>query len=118
MDFWGNLYRKPCVEHPAVVVNRDPAARLSYAFESLDLGIRDEGHRVSFLMRDGTRPIRCYVLQSALDTIGQLKTSCADERIARFDQHRAKFEAVASELYDAGLPLLITADHVTLLQGS
>ena len=86
--------------------------------KSLDGDIRDEGYRVSFLMRDGTRPIRCYVLQGALDTVGQARTSCADERVARFDQHRAKFEAVASELYDAGLPLLITADHVALLQGS
>ncbi len=86
--------------------------------QPLDIDVRDEGQRVSFLMRDGTRPVRCYVLQGALDTIGPLRTSCADERVARFDQHRAKFEAVASELYDAGLPLLITADHLTLLQGS
>ena len=85
---------------------------------SFDCDGRDEGRLVSFLMRDGAMPIRCYIQMGALDAIEQARTENAGERLTRFDQHRAMFEAVASDLYDAGLPLQITADHLTLLRGS
>ncbi len=79
--------------------------------QSVNLAPRDDGFAVSFVMLDGVRAIRCYAQQGTLDAIEQSRTDDARERLERFDRHRAAFESVASDLFDAGLPLRITADH-------
>ncbi len=84
--------------------------------QQIDLPARDDGLAVSFVMLDGARHIRCYAQQGTLDAIEQCRTGSGRERLERFSRHRAAFEAVASDLYDAGLPLRITADHMTWLQ--
>ena len=84
--------------------------------QSVNLAPRDDGFAVSFVMLDGVRAIRCYAQQGTLDAIEQSRTDDVRERLERFDRHRAAFESVASDLFDAGLPLRITADHMTWLQ--
>ena len=78
-----------------------------------DAPARDDGSMVSFSMRDAERLVRCQAQQGALDSVERSRTGSAGERLERFRRHRAAFEAVASELYDAGLPLRITADHMS-----
>lgn len=77
---------------------------------------RDEGRHLSFAMRTATVLVRCHVQQGALDSIEQTRTGDARDRMDRFHRHRAAFEAVASDLFDAGLPLRITADHMSWLR--
>ena len=84
--------------------------------QTTDAPVRDEGRMVSFVMHDGSKPVRCHVPQGTLDAAGPSRTDDAEDRLSRFNQHRTMFEAVASDLYDAGLPLRITADHVTKLR--
>ncbi len=76
---------------------------------------RDEGHFLSFAMQAPARTVRCHVQQGALDAIEPTQTGDERDRMDRFDRHRAAFEAVASDLFDAGLPLRITADHMRWL---
>ena len=80
--------------------------------------VRDEGSSLSFTMIDSDRTIRCHVHRGALDSVEQTRTGDAADRIARFCRHRTNFEAVARDLHAAGLPLRITADHVTWLRRS
>ncbi len=77
---------------------------------------RDDGAHLSFTMTDAGRPVRCHVQLGALDSVERSMTADAADRIARFARHRAGFEAVARHLHEAGLPLRITADHVTWLR--
>ena len=84
--------------------------------QPVDGPARDEGREISFPMSDGLHESRCYVQLGALDSVEQLFTGDAADRLARFDRHRALFQSVASDLYDAGLPLRITADHVRMLR--
>lgn len=77
---------------------------------------RDEGTGLSFLMRDGQRPVRCYILQGALDGVERGMATDRCDRVERFQRHRATFEGVASQLYDAKLPVRITADHLSHLR--
>ncbi len=83
--------------------------------QSVDAPARDEGHSLSFAMRSATTLVRCHVQQGALDSVQQTRTGDARDRMDRFHRHRAAFEAVASDLFDAGLPLRITADHMSWL---
>ena len=78
--------------------------------------VRDEGAFLSFTMTDAGRIVRCHVQQGALDSVERTRAGDAADRAARFGRHRAAFEAVASDLYAAGLPLRITADHGTWLR--
>lgn len=80
--------------------------------------VRDEGSTLNFTMVDGTRVLRCHVHRGALDAVEATRTADAADRVARFGRHRAAFEAVARELHAAGLPLRITADHLTWLRRS
>ena len=80
-----------------------------------DSPARDEGHFFSFAMTSVDRTVRCHVQQGALDSVEQTRTEGARDRMDRFHRHRAAFEAVASALFDAGLPLRITADHMSWL---
>ena len=80
--------------------------------------VRDEGLSLSFTMMDSGRIIRCHVHRGALDSVERTRTGDAADRIERFNRHRASFEAVARDLHEAGLPLRITADHVTWLRRS
>ena len=84
--------------------------------QPVDGPARDEGRDISFPMTNGLYEARCYVQLGALDSIEQARTENAADRLARFENHRVMFEAVASDLYDAGLPLRITADHVRMLR--
>ena len=84
--------------------------------QSVDAPARDEGHFFSFAMRASTRTVRCHIQQGALDSIEQTRTGDARDRMDRFQRHRAAFESVASDLFDAGLPLRITADHMNWLK--
>lgn len=81
-----------------------------------DSPARDEGHFFSFAMTSVDRTVRCHVQQGALDSVEQTRTEGARDRMDRFHRHRAAFEAVASDLFDAGLPLRITADHMKALR--
>ena len=84
--------------------------------QSVEGPARDEGRDVSFPMTNGLYELRCHVQLGALDSIEQAPTESAADRVARFDRHRVMFQSVASDLYDAGLPLRITADHVRMLR--
>ena len=72
---------------------------------------RDHGNVVVFTMADGIRALRCRVQAGALDRVAGRD----GEAVERFERHRAVFEGVASLLHDAGLPLCITADHVSIV---
>lgn len=85
------------------------------SLKAVDKPAKDEGREVSFPMRHDAEHVRCTVQQGALDSVESSFTGDAGDRMARFDRHRAMFEAVASDLYDAGLPPRITADHVRML---
>ena len=78
--------------------------------------VRDEGSSLSFTMIDTDRVVRCHVQRGALDSVERTLTGDAADRVARFGRHRGAFEAVARDLHAAGLPLRITADHVTWLR--
>ncbi|WP_237476769.1 DUF1488 family protein [Lichenibacterium dinghuense] len=78
--------------------------------------VRDEGAYLSFTMTSAGRVVRCHVQQGALDSIERTRAGDAADRTERFGRHRAAFEAVARHLHEAGLPLRITADHVTWLR--
>ncbi len=80
--------------------------------------VRDEGNSLSFTMVDAERVVRCHVHRGALDSVEQTRTGDSADRVERFCRHRSSFEAVASDLHAAGLPLRITADHVTCLRRS
>lgn len=80
--------------------------------------VRDEGAFLSFTMTDADRVVRCHVQRGALDSVERTRTGDAADRAERFSRHRAAFEAVARDLHAAGLPLRITADHVTWLRRS
>ncbi len=82
----------------------------------IDVPPQDEGHHLSFAMKANARVVRCHVQQGALDSIESTVSGDATDRMARFYRHRSTFEAVASDLFDAGLPLRITADHMTWLR--
>ncbi|MGI3903944.1 MAG: DUF1488 family protein [Janthinobacterium lividum] len=84
--------------------------------QPIDVSPRDEGHFFSFAMRSETRMVRCHVQQGALDSIEKTASGDAKDRMDRFRRHRSAFEAVASDLFDAGLPVRITADHMTWLR--
>ena len=75
-----------------------------------------DGFGVRFLMRSGAGEVRCYAHQGALDMIEQNTAKDIYGQRDRFERNRTTFEAIASDLYDAGLPLRITADHVTKLR--
>ncbi len=85
--------------------------------QPVDEPARDEGHFFSFAMASASGTVRCNVQQGALDSAEPTRTGCARDRAERFSRHRATFEAVASDLFDAGLPLRITADHMKCLRG-
>ena len=76
---------------------------------------RDEGFEIGFAMTDGTKQVRCYAQDGALDVIETGRTATVQERLDRFARHRHAFEAVASSLFDAGLPLRITSAHLNKL---
>ncbi len=76
---------------------------------------RDEGFEVSFVMTDGQKLFRCSAQLGALDAIEPDRTQSRNDRLQRFLRYRRVFEAVASELYDAGLPPRITVDHLAHL---
>jgi hypothetical protein len=80
--------------------------------------VRDEGSSLTFTMVDAGRVVRCHVHRGALDSVERTRTGDAADRLERFRRHRSAFEAVARDLYDAGLPLRITADHLTWLRRS
>ena len=80
-----------------------------------DIPAKDEGFEIGFAMLDGPRLVRCYVQQGALDAIESGRTADAEARLQRFDLYRGAFEALASSLYDAGLPLRITSAHLSTL---
>lgn len=84
--------------------------------QPVDVSPRDEGHFFSFAMRSETRLVRCHVQQGALDSIEKTASGNAKDRMDRFRRHRSAFEAVASDLFDAGLPIRITADHMAWLR--
>lgn len=84
--------------------------------QPVDEPARDEGHFFSFVMTAPVRTVRCHVQQGALDSVEHTRTEGARDRMDRFQRHRAAFEAVASDLFDAGLPLRITADHMKWLR--
>lgn len=86
--------------------------------QSVDVPARDEGHFLSFAMKAPTTLVRCHVQQGALDSVERTRTGDERDRMDRFRRHRAAFEAVASDLFDAGLPLRITADHMSWLMAS
>lgn len=73
-----------------------------------------EGRTLSFTMTDGVRVFRCRVQAGALDRVAGAPVDGAC-MVDRFGPHRGTFELVASSLHDAGLPLCITADHVSIL---
>ncbi len=83
--------------------------------QSLNVPGKDEGFEIGFPMADGDRRVRCYVQQGALDAIEPGRAASVEERMARFNRFRPAFEAVASSLYDAGLPLRITSAHLNML---
>jgi hypothetical protein len=83
--------------------------------QSVDVPARDEGFEIGFMMTDGAKQVRCYVQQGALDKIEYGRPTSAEENMDRFNRYRTAFEAVASSLYDAGLPLRITSAHLTML---
>ena len=84
--------------------------------QSVAFPARDEGHFFSFAKTAVSGTVRCHVQQGALDSVEQTRTEGARDRMDRFCRHRAAFEAVASDLFDAGLPLRITADHMSCLK--
>lgn len=84
--------------------------------QPVDVPARDEGHFIAFAMRAAARTVRCHVQLGALDSVEPTQAGDARDRMDRFSRHRAAFEAVASDLFDAGLPLRITADHINWLK--
>ena len=84
--------------------------------QSVDVPPQDEGHFVSFAMKANARVVQCHVQQGALDSIENTMSGDSHDRMDRFHRHRSTFEAVASDLFDAGLPVRITADHMTWLR--
>ncbi len=84
--------------------------------QTMDAPVSDQGHFLSFTMATAGRTVSCHVQVGALDSVERSRAGDASDRVSRFHRHRAAFEAVASDLFDAGLPLRITADHMTWLR--
>ncbi|MFC2248799.1 DUF1488 family protein [Labrys portucalensis] len=62
-----------------------------------------ERDSLQFWMQDGRERVRCLVSRAYLDDLGPGMTNNVADLIARFDQHRAFFESMASRKYDAGM---------------
>ena len=65
-------------------------------------------HEVEFGMLDGRKVVPCFVDRDAIDDIEHATTQTNAERLAIFERHRRRFETIASELFDAGLPPRVT----------
>ncbi len=68
---------------------------------------------VRFTMGHHAGPVPCHVSKVALDRIGARQARTPGEMLERFDRNRARFESIASVLYDQGHRTpWITEDHV------
>ena len=61
----------------------------------------DHGDYIEFVMLDGTKRVPCRVSQEAIDDIEGGKPP-PQERMERFNRHRARIEDIARQSYEAG----------------
>ena len=67
----------------------------------------DHGDYIEFVMLDGTKRVPCRVSQEAINDIEGGKPP-PQERMERFNRHRARIEDIARQSYEAGqaMPLV------------
>ncbi len=71
-----------------------------------------EGWAVVFAMLDGDNRVRCQVGGDALEDIENSANPGEAERLLIFQRNRARFEQLASQLYDEGREPRITSKHL------
>ena len=67
---------------------------------------------VTFVMLEGSGRVNCHVAATAIEDIERSERPTEQERLAIFARHRKRFEAIASDLFDAGFATRVTTKHL------
>jgi hypothetical protein len=70
--------------------------------KATDLPGEIDAFGVRFLMQGRSGPVRCHVFRATIDHLGAEHARTAEDALKRFAKNRRRFEALASDLHDAG----------------